>query len=186
MASIINASTSGVGGVITTADSSGDLNIQSGGATKIAVTSTGAAITGTLSASGVITGNGSGLTSIPSPAALSTASGSAPSYSARAWVNFNGTGTVAIRASGNVSSITDNGTGNYTINFTTAMPDIDYATTVNTQGATTGSIVGEWGLYTQATNAFNTPTTSAFRITTWNSAVSGLADTAYVMATVFR
>ena len=58
--------------------------------------------------------------------ALSTASGSAPSYSARAWVNFNGTGTVAIRASGNVSSITDNGTGDYTVNFTTAMPDANY------------------------------------------------------------
>ena len=49
-------------------------------------------------------------------------SGSAPIYAARAWVNFNGTGTVAIRASGNVSSITDNGTGDYTVNFTTAMP----------------------------------------------------------------
>lgn len=110
----------------------------------------------------------------------------ATAYGCRAWVNFNGTGTVAIRASGNVSSITDNGTGNYTINFTNAMPDINYATTVNTQGSSTGSIVGEWGLYTSATNAFQAPTTSTFRITTWNSAVSGLADTAYVMATVFR
>jgi len=63
----------------------------------------------------------------PIPDALSTASGSAPSYSARAWVNFNGTGTVAIRASGNVSSITDNGTGNYTVNFTNSMPDTSYA-----------------------------------------------------------
>ena len=44
-----------------------------------------------------------------------------------AWVNFNGTGTVAIRDSGNVSSITDNGTGNYTINFVTAMDDGDYS-----------------------------------------------------------
>ena len=61
------------------------------------------------------------------PDALSTASGSAPSYSARAWVNFNGTGTVAIRASGNVSSITDNGTGTYTVNFSTAMSDGNYA-----------------------------------------------------------
>jgi hypothetical protein len=47
-------------------------------------------------------------------------------YGCRAWVNFNGTGTVAIRASGNVSSITDNGTGDYTVNFTTAMPDANY------------------------------------------------------------
>ena len=73
------------------------------------------------------------------PDALSTATGSAPSYSARAWVNFNGTGTVAIRASGNVSSITDNGTGNYTINFTTAMPDANYAAVATTHTSyTTG------------------------------------------------
>ena len=51
----------------------------------------------------------------------------ATAYACRAWVNFDGTGTVAIRASGNVSSITDNGTGNYTVNFTTAMPDGNYA-----------------------------------------------------------
>ena len=46
---------------------------------------------------------------------------------AKAWVNFNGTGTVAIRAQFNVSSITDNGTGDYTVTFTTAMADANYA-----------------------------------------------------------
>jgi hypothetical protein len=46
---------------------------------------------------------------------------------AKAWVNFNGTGTVAIRASYNVSSITDNGVGQYTVNFTTAISDANYA-----------------------------------------------------------
>lgn len=66
-----------------------------------------------------------GTASLPEP------SGSAPLYAARAWVNFNGTGTVAIRASGNVSSITDNGTGDYTANFTTAMPDVNYAVATN-------------------------------------------------------
>jgi len=52
----------------------------------------------------------------------------------KAWVNFNGTGTVAIRDSYNVSSITDNGTGDYTVNFTDAMSDANYsclATTTN-------------------------------------------------------
>ena len=49
----------------------------------------------------------------------------------RAWVNFNGTGTVAIRASFNVSSITDNGTGAYTVNFTTAMPDANFSCVAN-------------------------------------------------------
>lgn len=60
-------------------------------------------------------------------AAFTTAVGGAPSYACRAWVNFNGTGTVAIRASGNVSSITDNGVGNYTVNFATAMADANYS-----------------------------------------------------------
>ena len=55
------------------------------------------------------------------------ATGNAPIYACRAWVNFNGTGTVAIRASGNVSSITDNGLGDYTVNFTTAMSDTSFS-----------------------------------------------------------
>jgi hypothetical protein len=57
-------------------------------------------------------------------------SGSAPIYGARAWVNFNGTGTVSIRGSGNVSSITDGGTGIYSVNFTFEMPDTNYSVTV--------------------------------------------------------
>ena len=51
----------------------------------------------------------------------------ATAYGCRAWVNFNGTGTVAIRASGNVTSITDSGTGQYTVNFTNSMPDANYS-----------------------------------------------------------
>jgi hypothetical protein len=57
----------------------------------------------------------------------------ATAYGCRAWVNFNGTGTVAIRASGNVTSITDNGVGDYTVNFTTAMPDANYSISANGQ-----------------------------------------------------
>ena len=60
MASSINASTSGGGGVITTADSSGNLNIQSGGSTVVAVTATGATVTGTLAATGASTFTGTG------------------------------------------------------------------------------------------------------------------------------
>jgi hypothetical protein len=55
---------------------------------------------------------------------------------AKAWVNFNGTGTPAIRGSFNVSSITDNGTGDYTVNFTTAMPTVNYAVTGTHNGST--------------------------------------------------
>ena len=66
-----------------------------------------------------------------------------------AWVNFNGAGTVAIRDSYNISSITDNSVGNYTINFTTAMPDANYsvglsATDNGTAGQTNGYAYGAW------------------------------------------
>jgi hypothetical protein len=78
---------------------------------------------------------------------LATPTGSAPSYTCRAWVNFNGTGTVAIRASGNVSSITDNGTGDYTVNFTTAMSDANYAcacsAATSESGSSTGASIGD-------------------------------------------
>jgi|SRR6056300_976494 len=124
-----------------------------------------AKLTGTLPAI-----DGSALTGISSYAdsdalSLFNVSGSAPVYASRAWVNFNGTGTVAIRASGNVSSITDNGTGNYTINFTTAMPDANYAAVATThtsyttggeariaatQDYQTGSVVVETGYGTFA------------------------------------
>jgi len=65
---------------------------------------------------------------IASDGTISTTIGSTlyGAYPARAWVNFNGTGTPAIRSSKNVSSITDNGTGDYTVNFTQAMPDNEY------------------------------------------------------------
>ena len=67
------------------------------------------------------------------------------SGTAKAWVNFNGTGTVAIRASYNVSSITDNGTGNYTVNFTTVMADANYVVSVNAPmySATNSTVLGQ-------------------------------------------
>jgi len=69
----------------------------------------------------------------------------ATAYACRAWVAFNGTGTVAIRASGNVSSITDYGTGDYGVNFTTNMPDTNYAVvgaSVKSSGGPSGSNSG--------------------------------------------
>ena len=58
---------------------------------------------------------------------LFNAGGSAPVYACRAWVNFNGAGTVTIGGSGNVSSITDNGTGDYTVNFTNTFSNANYS-----------------------------------------------------------
>jgi hypothetical protein len=63
-------------------------------------------------------------------------------YGVRAWVNFNGSGTVAIRDSGNVSSITDSGTGLYIVNFATAMPDADYSMS-GSSGNVTGTTTSE-------------------------------------------
>lgn len=88
-------------------------------------------MTTTLTGSGITFGGSS---------TLNNPSGSAPSYAARAWVNFNGTGTVAIRASGNVSSITDNGVGDYTLNFSTGMPDANYAPVAACDQSGTGGL----------------------------------------------
>jgi hypothetical protein len=106
--------------------------------------------------------------------------GSAPVYACRAWVNFNGTGTVAIRASGNVSSITDNGTGDYTVNFTTAMPDANYAATTNIHGAT----ISDFGS-TTITPSDTAPSTTALRLAT--RAVGGSRfDCPYIFVLVVR
>jgi len=72
---------------------------------------------------------------------------SATAYGCRAWINFNGTGTPAIRGSGNVSSITDNGTGDYTINFTNAMPDANYSAIVTSEFVSNGTNICFPSLY---------------------------------------
>lgn len=107
-------------------------------------------------------------------------SGSAPAYAVRAWVNFNGTGTVAIRASGNVSSITDNGVGDYTVNFTTAMPDTNYAV-VGSSGGAAGTSQGAVYL----ADSLTARTTTSFRILTINPAGS-VVDTPNIDVMVIR
>ena len=100
---------------------------------------------------------------------------------AKAWVNFNGTGTVAIRAAFNVSSITDNGTGIYTINFTTAMPDTNYSWA--------GGVPRDAGGYLASVNAqyAGTYTTAALQIITNNASGGGLYfDYPIVTVQVFR
>lgn len=114
------------------------------------------------------------------------ASGSAPIYACRAWVNFNGTGTVAIRDSGNVSSITDNGgTGTYTINFATAMPDVNYSvsgTTGYADGGASGSFNG--GVVNIRWDTTTPMQTGSVGIQTCNS--GSLYDMKYVNVSVFR
>jgi hypothetical protein len=77
----------------------------------------------------------------------------AVAYGCRAWVNFNGTGTVAIRASGNVSSITDNSEGNYTINFSTSLVDSNYCTVATGQNANATQLGTIPNIVTRATGS---------------------------------
>lgn len=109
------------------------------------------------------------------------AQGTAPIYACRAWVNFNGTGTVAIRASGNVSSITDNGVGDYTINFTTGMPDANYSFSgfCTLQASTSAAGIVTFG------NDF-TMSSSSLRIKTANTTTGGVQDSAHITVGVFR
>jgi hypothetical protein len=102
----------------------------------------------------------------------------ATAYGCRAWVNFNGTGTPAIRASGNVSSITDNGVGTYTVNFTNSMPDVNYAAVVS--GGT-----GAGNANNNNSPGNTTPTSSAFPIQTFDYAFT-LTDWAYNQVAIFR
>jgi hypothetical protein len=95
----------------------------------------------------------------------------ATAYGCRAWVNFNGSGTPSIRASGNVTSITDNGTGNFTVNFTTAMPDADYA--------------GHLSLNSGIRHLINSQTTSGIQVFTYDTN-GNLADLTGIFVAVFR
>ena len=91
-----------------------------------------------------ITVSAAGDTSIANVLSFNSGYGSAAvAYGTRAWVNFNGTGVVAIRNSGNVSTITDLGVGSYSVNFTTSMPDVNYSAhaTVGYNGTVGSGIV---------------------------------------------
>ena len=110
------------------------------------------------------------------------ASGTAPIYAARAWVNFDGSsGTIGTgRGSGNVSSVTDHGTGDYTINFTTDMPDANYCI-AGSSGGQNSTSNGAVYQYDQST----AKSKSLFRIliiTTGGAAT----DTPQVAIAVFR
>ena len=93
----------------------------------------------------------------------------AGNFTAKAWVSFNGTGTVAIRDDGNVSGITDFGTGNYGLNFSTSLSSANYATSVYPDGQTsdTYSLVSQTAIYGSAQGGAD-PSTSVFRFVTGN------------------
>jgi hypothetical protein len=119
--------------------------------------------------------------------------GSAPIYGCRAWVNFDGTrneadtgastnsANVKIRASGNVTSVLKNATGDYTVTFTTAMVDANYAFTVGYRGAANNDTD-----FTPALHTGSSPSTTAARFVVNNMSTGSLADIDYVCISIFR
>jgi hypothetical protein len=157
-------------GLAFSADSTGQLEIKTG---------TGSGTTAlTLSSAQVATF--AGATSVAGNLSFNSGYGSAAvAYGCRAWVNFNGTGTVAIRSSGNVTSITDNGTGDYTVNFTTAFPDANYAVA----GALGGTSIQGIDIGNLATVA---PTTTALRFLSRATTTGSPTDATYSNISIFR
>jgi hypothetical protein len=145
---ILNASISS--GLIQTADTSGVIELQNNGTTRLTVGASGVTVpTATVTTLNTPTG------------VLATQNGM--TGVAKAWVNFNGTGTVAIRDSFNVSSITDNGTGDYTINFTTAMPNANYAVVGSCQNISGSYSSVTWQPNSSPGAGVSTPTTTSTR-----------------------
>lgn len=110
--------------------------------------------------------NKAGTASVPSDTIVSG--------TAKAWVNFNGTGTVAINRAFNVSTITDNGTGDYTVNFTTALVDANY--TAIGSGGDGGNGVRSPGATTYTTSSFRLPV---------RNLDNGLSDPVFMNVTIF-
>lgn len=108
--------------------------------------------------------------------------GAAPMYACRAWVGFDGTGTPAIRASGNVSSITDNGVGDYTLNFATPMSNANYSISSSSTESDGPPISASLRM------SGTTPllkSTSAVRVSTRSSFNSALLDINNISVQVF-
>lgn len=134
----------------------------------IASLSTGGSI-----ASQATVNTGTNNTEAVSPLTLNSATSTC-----KAWVNFNGTGTVTIRSSFNVSSLTDNGVGDYTVSFTNSMADADYSYGFG------GGISSDANVLVTV-RAGTAPTASALRINTAASTTAGVRDITYVNIQIF-
>ena len=177
MATVITAGNA-TNGLTFTTDNTGSLEIKTGpgtGTTALTLSSSQVATfaAGVSGTTGSFSGNMS----------FNSGYGSAAvAYGCRAWVNFNGTGTVAIRASGNVTSITDNGTGDYTVNFTTAMPDINYSVNGTAQFGTSGGSQSLVAVKSAATPYL----TTSINIVGVRSETAALTDFVAINVAIFR
>jgi len=176
--------TTAAAGKFSTLEATGVTTVQAGTAALPAITTTGDTNTGIFfSAADTIDfaegGTATGQFDSSGNFKFNSGYGSvATAYGCRAWVNFDGTGTPAIRASGNVSSITDLGTGQYTVNMTNALPDVNYSITGLCR------VTGSGGTLVLADD-LTARTTTAFRVFTLNAAPAD-ADAAQVNIAVFR
>jgi hypothetical protein len=163
MANLLVAGNSSNGGTAITTDTSGTLNI----------------VTGSGSGSNAITIDASQNVTATGNLSFNSGYGSAAvAYGCRAWVNFNGQGTIAIRASGNVSSISDIGTGDYYVNYTTNMPDGNYSVvgTVSSSGG---------GIYILCTDVAAAYEVSRVRVAVANGSAT-VSDRSIVNVAIFR
>lgn len=178
MANIITAGNSTNGGTAITTDTSGTLNIVTGSGSGSNAITIDASQNVAMTASQTVAGNLTVTGSI-------TGGSISVANSLRAWVNFNGTGTVAIRASGNVTSITDNGTGDYTVNFTTALSDTSYAPAFSTKWRdTSGSAGAIFAEITDKVSLSSAVQTGSLRISTISGAT--YYDCVLVGVSIFR
>jgi len=182
--SIINSddgSVSGISGLKTTGGDDGVLKIQTNGTDAVSVSSAQVCTFPNPPVMGV-----SGLTGDISAARITNAlnaSGSAPIFAARAWVNFDGTTSSpsTIRGSGNVSSITKSNTGRYIVNFTTAMPSTNYAQHISVASTTNNNINGVLGISASNSDLQTTSTTAVTR----DSASNAFLDMGIVCVSIF-
>ena len=171
-----NESGWGVTSINSTLNTDGSADLQ------LLTTPPGARNTGRASARVTIPGSGAisltGDVDIAGNLRFNSGYGSAAlAFGVRAWVNFNGTGTVAIRGSGGVTSITDNATGDYTVNFNFTMPDVNYCFTINGVAGTSSFLgdVPSGGM-----------TTTSLRINTRRVDTRALEDFSIISVTIVR
>jgi hypothetical protein len=162
MAVTLDASTSA--GLIQTADTSGVISLLNNGTAGLTLTS------------GNLQFN-SGYGSV------------ATAYGCRAWVNFDGTAAspITARASANISSITKASTSDYTINFTNAMPDINYSIVATASPAASYSAIGAAQPNSaRASTTIVAPTTSAFALSVVSASSGVAASVSYIYVAIFR
>lgn len=133
----------------------------------------------------VLTSNGTTWTSAAAATGITQTTGSAPYYGARAWADLDGTGTATVDASGNISSVTDNGTGDYTLTFTTALPDANYNCVVTVSNYSINQI-RQGNLHSASARTTASVRIQCYAIAGGGDTATFLADYDPVSVTIFR